>query len=273
MGCSNSDGEAYRKGDKEGMRREKGLVWERLDPAKAFFAELTQPDCGELQAVKGALSALESQEGATANVKEKMAVLALAWQLWMEDEKVTPVSLSLESYIVCDGNGRPKLVNPPVFGNLDLGPSPDLTPPVDVKKEAAKEREEAARQAAEKEEAAKNGESDSSSKEVRKATSTSENNPNTGRDAKELDDVRKEHPGVVLLFRGSKLLNVWNGDIDTVTKVFTSKPIRVGTEGELRVASWPIDRTAEIVVALKEGGDKVGVVTKHKTGGMMVEIR
>ena len=280
MGSCLSDAGEYRKGDKEGNRRDKGLNWDSFDKGKEFFAELTKEDCGQLVAVKDALVALESDEGSTGNTTEKMAVLSLAWHQWLTGEKVSLADLDLSTYVKISTSGKPFLDNPPTFGNLDLGPKPDLKPPVDVEAEARKEREKAAREAAEKiekeqAEAQSNGKPapKKGKKEKKKEGVGSAPTSAPAQDQAILEDVRKEHPGKVLLFKGSKLVNVWGADIETVRKVFPEKPIRLATEGETTVASWPIDRTAEIVAELKTAGHKVGEAMKHKSGGVYVEDR
>lgn len=293
MGCGESDGDVYRQGNKQGNRREKELTWSRLDKTKEFWEAATNVDNPLRQVLYTAVEdKVDERTGAIITVKatERLAILALAWHIWYESGKVLPTDLDLGPFMKPDSAGRIQLVDPPTFGNLDLGPGAEVENKEEIEAAARKEREDKARAAAkviEDQRAVKtNGETPDPAAVEEFAGQELERQRKKGKGKKpaapatpgkpeweQLEDVRKEHPGKVLLFKGSATVYLYNGDVDRVIQAHGQRPIRDVSNNGLRVASWPLDHCLEIVAALKDKGMKVAVASKDARGGTRVEDR
>lgn len=133
MGCSRSDGDAYRvpKPNKNGLieRVEKGLDWSLWEKACEFWVMLAAnvKDDEFLKNARKTRRPVDDpsdkyqgylyHDGSTA---ERVAAICKAWQVFVSGEKPTPGLFRL-NYAKSELTGLPILLEDPVVGGIDLG--------------------------------------------------------------------------------------------------------------------------------------------------------
>lgn len=124
MGCSSSDGDAYRNME---VRDESLLDWGNWKKACDFWTDLVKD---KLPAVRTALGLLVDEDTQTGGrLTEKFAILAKAWGTYLELADVSTMTtedLQLEYHT--NDKGIMKLINCPDFAGIDTGePHSDTT--------------------------------------------------------------------------------------------------------------------------------------------------
>lgn len=120
MGCSSSDGDAYRNNSPP---REKGLDWKLWDKAKEFWAKIGAGE--ELKEVRIALGKLidsGSEDDPTSlggRAQEKLAVLSKAWDIFKLGMPILPGDLAL-NYTKLRYNAASQTSSPIPDGGLEL---------------------------------------------------------------------------------------------------------------------------------------------------------
>lgn len=113
MGCSASDGKAYRAGD---PRSEDSLDWKHWKKALEFWQRVGDKDAAELSTVRAAIKELHKVE---ASSRMLFAVIALAWPKFLEGVKPSAKDLALETKI--NKSGKEVLTSRSDVGGIDLG--------------------------------------------------------------------------------------------------------------------------------------------------------
>jgi hypothetical protein len=122
MASSASDIDAYRNSNPPS---EKQLSWQNWDKAEEFWTLIAARN-KRLVPVYDALRALvDENAGGGSRRIEKLAVVAKAWRLFRDQEKITKKALALKYEE--DVNGIRRLVEQPSVGGIDLGKSADET--------------------------------------------------------------------------------------------------------------------------------------------------
>lgn len=160
MGCSTSDGDAYRNGFPP---QEKGLDWSNWDKAKQFFALLGGSN--EMEPVRKALLSLQGSDptdeqnlGMGGRLPEKLAILAKAAAVFFGDNPrpITDEDVKLNYNTLDDKgaklpDGQIKLLDAADFGGIDVPekvkiPDPPAPAPEQITADAAEQRKERARE-------------------------------------------------------------------------------------------------------------------------------
>jgi hypothetical protein len=119
MGCSASDGDAYRAADSPS---ERFLDWRNWEKACNFWA-LFASGAEETKPVRDAIASLLEQ--GRGSRPERWAVLVKAWDSYVAGEPITPATVALEYRT--DPDGSETLAEQPIAGGIDLGEPSDAT--------------------------------------------------------------------------------------------------------------------------------------------------
>ena len=159
MGCSASDGDAYRNGKPP---REKGLDWSRWEKAKEFWARIGSHD--DFKSVREAIGRLVEGDpedpdnpGLGGRLTEKLAILAKAWKVYVTEREVFTMldlepggclHLSYSSPTTVNGKLIPAKLKEDVadFGGIDVPDRQMGNEPPPLSKEEMERRAEKVRQ-------------------------------------------------------------------------------------------------------------------------------
>lgn len=122
MGSAKTDNEEYSKAENP---EEKMLDWSLYDKASDFWVELAGGVDG-MKAVRTVLGNIIDDGDGTATWKERAALLAKAWQCYMDDTPITAKKIKLKFEV--DEDESRKLVETPLFGGIDIGTSKEVEP-------------------------------------------------------------------------------------------------------------------------------------------------
>lgn len=246
MAAGASDVDEYLKDRAEGR-----LDFSLQDKAEEFFDALADGGDRSFKVLREALGSLKSiDEGLGGRVSEKMAVLAAGWHRFRQDEEIREEDVTL-SYGK-DANDNPVLLDPPDFGGIDGGHDP-VAPERTTPKQA---------------EAAKKKEAKAKTDKAIKATKKGQG----GSALEALTELKKDHPGKVLLFRDDA------GDYNCYGEDAMAVATDQGTEprkgpGGVELYHLPAAYYETVVRQMTAGGAKLAVVRYTDGTAEVVDVQ
>lgn len=235
---------------------DKSLKFTRWDKAEEFFTDLAKG--ADAQPIRNAIAELVSADDLSGGRDtEKMAVLAKAWEAFLAKSAVTEDDLDLGDCWVRISVGKDKagndictrrLVDAPNFGGIDRGPILKQREEDDPEKRKA-EAERIRRENAE---------------EMRSRGSHNESGPSIPL-VDQLMELRRSHPGKMLLFEGKDRYTAYGVDAKTLAKHCRLLTKHKHGMPAVEVQADAFDKTVE---EMQKIGEKVAVVEPTPNGNV-----
>lgn len=251
MAAGESDAKKYNAAPDE-----KKLKFSRWDKAAEFWADIAKS--ADAQPVRNAIAALVDADDLTGGrATEKFAVLAKAWETFLASGTVTDADLAMDDCWETDGDGMRRLVDCPTFGGIDRGPA--------LRAKTEEGGDDPAEQAKTKEQIRAEHAEEMKARVGRGNARQAEPSAPPVSLVDQLMDLRRAHPGKLLLFEGKDRYTAYGSDAKTLAK---ERKLLIKHKHGMPAAELGVDSFEDACAALAALGEKVAVVEPTPNGNV-----
>jgi hypothetical protein len=221
-------------------KSEDKVNFDQMENAKVFWVKLANAGLPDFQELRYALSALNDETtGGRGNREEVYAVLALAWDLYLDGKPLTATACTLKR-TEPDNHGNTFIAEWPNFGGIDMGHEAE----VQFRGENNQEDEEPTDTPGTDAEPPPN---DKPKRQVNKG-------PNKDGILKQLTALRKTNPDRILMIRAEGAWVLWEVDAEAYSKATGEKFVQ---KAGLICASFPPEKLEVVATKMIAAGHKL----------------